>query len=184
MRLGNLANVVHVANSATVALVLAMSCHSRPDDLEAVKSWVRSEFPDVEQVSTEELKEELSSEPTRPVLLDVRTEEEYRVSHIAGAIRVEPGGAIPDSVEKLDRNAALVAYCSVGYRSSQLAERLQKEGFKNVKNLEGSIFEWANKGYPVERDGTVVREVHPFDEEWGQLLEPTLRAYRPGAHAP
>jgi hypothetical protein len=37
------------------------------------------------------------------------------------------------------------------------------------------VFEWANSGYPVFRDGEAVREVHPFDAEWGRLLDPELR---------
>ncbi len=58
-------------------------------------------------------------------------------------------------------------------------ERLKKEGFTEAKNLEGSIFEWANKDYPLERDGKPVHEVHPYDETWGRLLNPALRSYQP-----
>lgn len=39
----------------------------------------------------------------------------------------------------------IVVYCSVSYRSSILARRLQDMGFTNVYNLEGSIFKWANE---------------------------------------
>ena len=162
-------------------LVALVSCQESPSsDWPEVKKWVRSEFPEVEQVSTTELKERLdTADRFEPVLLDVRGEEEYAVSHLPGAIRVEPGGEIPRVLETLDRDAPIVAYCSVGYRSSQLVERLKKEGFTDVKNLEGSIFEWANNGFPLERDGKSVKEVHPFDEEWGRLLDPALRSYRP-----
>lgn len=147
----------------------------------SVKAWVRSQFPDVEQVSTDALEQELESDREKgPLLLDVRGEDEYRVSHLHGAIRVEPGGELPASLRSIPRDAPIVAYCSVGYRSSQLVERLEKEGFTHAKNLEGSIFEWANKGYPLERDGKPVREVHPYDETWGRLLAPSLRRYHPG----
>ena len=159
-----------------------MSCREEPpsSDWSSVKEWVRSEFPAVEHVSADELRSELeTAEPFQPILLDVRREEEYAVSHLPGAIRVEPGGAIPEEIETLARETPIVAYCSVGYRSSQLVERLQSEGFTDVKNLEGSIFEWANKGYPLEREGETVHEVHPFDEEWGRLLDPELRTYSP-----
>ena len=164
-----------------LAALLAMSCQNAPSsDWASVKEWVRSEFPDVEHVSADELKEELeTAERFKPILLDVRGEDEYAVSHLPGAIRVEPGGEFPPQLKTLDRDAPVVAYCSVGYRSSQLVERLEKEGFTNVKNLEGSIFEWANKGYPLEREGKPVEEVHPYDEEWGRLLDPELRSYVP-----
>ena len=160
-----------------------MSCRQPPSDWEKTKAWVRSEFPDVERVSAEELKSTLDSGQKPPVVLDVRTAEEYRVSHLRGAIRVDPDGDLPQLVRALDHDAPVVAYCSVGYRSSRLVERLKNEGFTHAKNLEGSIFEWANRGYPVERDGKPVLEVHPFDAQWGRLLDPALRAYEPGAPA-
>ena len=145
---------------------------------------MRSEFPDVEQVSAEDLRKRLDSGREPPVVLDVRTANEYEVSHLRGAIRVDPDGDLPQFLRGLDHDAPVVAYCSVGYRSSRLVERLKNEGFTHAQNLEGSIFEWANKGYPVERDGKPVREVHPFDPKWGKLLDPSLRAYQPRTPSP
>jgi rhodanese-related sulfurtransferase len=167
-------------------LLAFFSCRKAPSDWEKTKSWVRSEFPGVEHVSAEELKKSMSTESNRktPILLDVRTADEYAVSHLPGAIRVDPDADLPEFLKTLDHEAPVVAYCSVGYRSSRLVERLDREGFKNAKNLEGSIFEWANKGYPVERDGVPVKEVHPYDAEWGRLLDPSLHAFRPGVPEP
>jgi rhodanese-related sulfurtransferase len=168
------------------ALLAFFSCRRAPSDWETTKSWVRSEFPRVEHVSAEELKSSLDVAPNRkaPILLDVRTAKEYEVSHLPGAIRVDPDSELPDFLKTLDRDSPVVAYCSVGYRSSRLVDRLDREGFTNARNLEGSIFEWANKGYPVERDGVQVQEVHPYDEEWGRLLAPSLRTYEPRAQPP
>ncbi len=160
-------------------LLSFLSCKKAPTDWEKTKSWVRSEFPQVEHLSAEELRLRIDSGSRAPVLLDVRTEKEYAVSHIPGAIRVDPEGELSDFLRALDRETPVVAYCSLGYRSSRLVERLRREGFADVKNLEGSIFEWANKGFPVERDSALVREVHPYDAEWGRLLDPALHAYEP-----
>ena len=167
-------------------LLALFSCRRAPSDWEKTKSWVRSEFPGVEHVSAEELRKSISTESNRkaPILLDVRTADEYAVSHLPGAIRVDPDSDLPDFVKTLDHHAAVVAYCSVGYRSSRLVEKLEREGFTNAKNLEGSIFEWANGGYPLERDGGAVKEVHPYDAEWGRLLDPSLHAYEPRAPPP
>jgi rhodanese-related sulfurtransferase len=162
----------------TVAVLAAMSCRATTSEWDSLKARIRSEFPEVEHISTDELKTQLDW--PGPILLDVRTEEEYAVSHLPGAVRVEPGDELPDRLKTLDHQAPVVAYCSVGYRSSRLVALLEKEGFRNVKNLEGSIFEWANKGYPLERDERRVLEVHPYDETWGRLLDPSLHAYRPG----
>lgn len=166
------------------ALLAFMSCRTAPSDWEKTKSWVRSEFPEVRQVSAEDLRSRLDSGREATIVLDVRTTEEYEVSHLKGAIRVDPDGDLPDFLRTLDHEAPVVAYCSVGYRSSRLVERLRKEGFTDAKNLEGSIFEWANKGYPLERDGAQVQEVHPYDAEWSRLLEPSLHAYQPRSGSP
>ena len=106
----------------------------------------------------------------------MREEAEYRVSHLRDAVRVDPDHMASLPVD-IPRDAPIVTYCSVGYRSSALAERLMEQGFTRVKNLEGSIFEWANRGLPVVRDGREVRQVHPYDWRWGKLLDEELRAY-------
>ena len=166
-------------------LIVVFGCESSPS-WTSVKEMVRRDFPGVEHVSADELNRRLESDDA-PVLLDVREEAEYSVSHLHGALRVQPGSDAAELIETLESDMMdrpdmpIVAYCSVGYRSSELVQKLTERGFTNVKNLEGSIFEWANRGYPVERDGEEVREVHPFDDHWGTFLDEDLRAYEPGA---
>ena len=113
------------------------------------------------------------------VLLDARGPDEYAVSHLPGARRVDPdadAAALGSALADVDRRRPVVVYCSVGARSAAVARRLRKAGFERVENLRGSIFRWANEGRPVVRDGEVVGEVHPFDAVWGRLLDPEHRA--------
>jgi len=143
-----------------------------------LKQTIRAEFPQVRQISPDMLADRLASEQTSLVLLDTRTKAEYAVSHLANAHQVDP---------KIENLASLglaiatpiVTYCSVGYRSARIADRLQTAGYTNVANLEGSIFQWANEGKPVYRNGSQVQQVHPFDSRWAQLLNSELRAYKP-----
>ncbi len=144
-----------------------------------VKQKIRSDFPGVEQLSTEALRERLASGERPPVLLDVREDAEYSISHLRGAVRVDPGDLTPSVLTDLDKDTPIVTYCSVGYRSSRLAHQLQQQGYTHVSNLEGSIFEWANKGYPVFRGEEVVREVHPYNRKWGRLLVESKRSDTP-----
>ena len=72
-----------------------------------------------------------------------------------------------DALEANDPERTVVVYCSVGYRSSRLAEELRARGFENVFNLEGSLFQWANEGRPLYRGEERVDQAHPYDEEWG-----------------
>ena len=143
----------------------------------AVKERIRSEFPEVRQISADELRARMTAAEPAPLLLDVREEAEYRVSHLRGAVRVDPGGGVSAWLEGTSRDTPIVAYCSVGYRSSAFVRRLTEGGFTSAANLEGSIFEWANRGLPVVREGREVRQVHPYDARWGVLLAEELHAY-------
>ncbi|MDB9529145.1 rhodanese-like domain-containing protein [Oscillatoria sp. CS-180] len=134
-----------------------------------VKRWVRRQFPQVPSISTEDLAAWLSQDSPSPVLLDVRHEEEYAVSHLPGARRLTTVEAVQRS--HISPEMPLVLYCSVGYRSARLAERLQAAGYNHVVNLEGSIFEWHNQGRPLVTDQGTVQNVHPYDRTWGLLLD-------------
>ncbi|HMB91978.1 MAG TPA: rhodanese-like domain-containing protein [Rhodothermales bacterium] len=145
-----------------------------------LKQQIRAAYPDVQQLSTDSLSTWLATEDRPvPVLLDVRTEPEFAVSHLPDARRLDPETSDFAALDTLPRDTPLVTYCSVGYRSSDMAERLQAAGFTNVMNLEGSIFAWANESRPVYRDGESVQQVHPYDAVWGKLLDKELRTYEP-----
>lgn len=140
-----------------------------------VNAKIRHDFPEVRRISTAELAARLADHNQPPPrLLDVRTRAEYDVSHLRGALPVEPD-ALPSAVT-LRRDEPIVTYCSVGYRSGAFAEKLRAAGFSNVVNLEGSIFRWANEGRPVYRGDQRVEKVHPYNRLWGSLLQKKYRA--------
>lgn len=147
------------------------------DGLAGIKDLVRKRFPEVRQLPTKELAAWLAdTKRPQPVILDVRQPEEFALSHLPGARRVDPN-AKADSVRSLTAtNQPVVVYCSVGYRSSELAQRLLKAGVTNVFNLEGSIFQWANEGRPLAGTNGPAAKVHPYDDRWGALLKPEVRA--------
>ncbi|MEP0548867.1 MAG: rhodanese-like domain-containing protein [Rhodothermales bacterium] len=147
----------------------------------AVDALIEREFPAVASVSTDSLAAWLDdSTRVPPLLLDARESEEYAVSHLPGALRVDPDASAEALAAALpgdfDPARPVVVYCSVGYRSARIADRLETAGARDVRNLDGSIFKWANEGRPVVRDGATVREVHPYDATWGRLLNRDLRA--------
>ena len=57
--------------------------------------------------------------------------------------------------------------------AAELARRLDELGYKQVRNLEGSLFEWANEGRPLYSGDRRVQKVHPYDSDWGPLLDPS-----------
>ena len=145
------------------------------DPLVEIKQTVRNKFPTVKQLSTNELAawvKDVNRE--QPLLLDARKAEEFAVSHLHGAINAGAEPQVAAVLKKYSQDKPIVAYCSVGWRSSMLAEKLKNQGYSNVVNLEGSIFQWANEGRPVYKGEEQVRQVHPFDPQWGKLLKPEL----------
>lgn len=147
------------------------------DGLGAMESLVRTRFPLVKQVSPQLAHEWLkNASGPRPQLLDVRTEAEFRVSRIEGAVRIEPELGADAVLPRLDPGRPVVVYCAVGYRSSDFATRLIKAGATNVVNIEGSIFAWANAGLPLVCDTGVVSRVHTYNETFGRMVKPEYRA--------
>lgn len=142
-----------------------------------LKQSLRHRFAKVEWITTSELADWLADKARRPpVLLDVRAQEEWDVSHLIGARRVEPNTSSEKIAAEISKETPIVTYCSVGYRSGALATKLREAGFTKVRNLEGSIFQWANERRPLEREGQPVTTVHPYSSLWGRLLIDDARA--------
>ncbi|MCT4560831.1 MAG: rhodanese-like domain-containing protein [Crocinitomicaceae bacterium] len=102
--------------------------------------------------------------------LDARETEEYQVSHIPEAIHVGYKNFSTDKVKKVPKDAIVVVYCSVGYRSGKIGEQLKKAGYSNVYNLYGGIFEWANTGNPIYNSSGETHTVHGYNAKWSEYL--------------
>ncbi len=136
-----------------------------------INNKLDSAFPQVKNISTHELHDMLE-EQENFVLLDVRAKEEFQISRISSALHV----STPTEVS-YPKKTKIIIYCSVGYRSARIADRLRKVGFSNVFNLRGSIFEWANKGFLLIDGESPTFYVHPYNKKWGALLKPELHRY-------
>ncbi len=123
-------------------------------------------------------------EASRPVLLDAREADEFAVSHLARARHIDPDTTSFDDLN-LGPGARIVVYCSIGWRSGAMADRLREAGYTDVYNLEGGIFKWANEDRELRRAGPRGRasenadKVHPYDAVWGRMLDPDRRAPLP-----
>ena len=73
----------------------------------------------------------------KPVLLDVRTPDEYRQGHIPGSKNI-PLQSIDKVADMIDNKATpIFVHCLSGARSRQAAAVLQQMGYSNVKNIGG-----------------------------------------------
>jgi rhodanese-related sulfurtransferase len=105
------------------------------------------------------------------ILLDAREHSEYAVSHISDAYFIGYNKFHIDSVKWLNKNARILIYCSIGYRSEKIAEKLKSEGFTDVSNLYGGIFEWVNQGNAVvDSTGKQTDRIHGYTKAWGIWL--------------
>ena len=87
-------------------------------------------------------------------------------------------GIRADQQSKIDKDQEVIVYCSVGYRSERLGERLQKMGFENVKNLYGGIFDWKNQGNNIVNENNLETDsVHTYNKAWSQWLYKGIKVY-------
>lgn len=140
------------------------------------KALISARFHAIEWVDSETLSQWMDSASNEElVLLDVRSREEQEVSQLRGAQRLDARQPDLDSLA-IPEGAKVVVYCSIGYRSAAIIEDLERAGIRNVYNLEGGLFDWANQDRPIYRGGERVDRVHPFNRLWGLLLRRDRRA--------
>lgn len=83
-------------------------------------------------------------------VLDVRTEAEYRMHRIPGALLL-PVHEIEDRHGELDPEATYLVACEHGMRSAATCEFLAAIGFQNLINLAGGMAQWVCEGLPAEK---------------------------------
>lgn len=101
-------------------------------------------------ITVRDLKERMDKGDT-VFLLDVREPHEFSLAKIDGSVLI-PLGQLPNSLDQLDKNSEIVAYCHKGMRSADAVGFLLQQGFPNVKNLIGGIEAWS-----IEIDPSVPR---------------------------
>ena len=158
-----------------IALLLLAASAASAQSPESLRIVIAARYPDIQWVERATLAAWLR-EPQPPLLLDARQESEFAVSHLRGARRIDPDHPRSDG---LPRDRRIVVHCSVGARSGAVADALRRAGLRDVFNLEGGLFGWANAGLPVHRGEREVRAVHPYDAAWGRMLRRELPASRP-----
>jgi len=86
------------------------------------------------------------------VVLDVRTEKEFKGGHIPGAVNLDFNA--PDfqkKVAELDKSKTYLVHCAGGVRSAKACNIMDKVAFNNVINLEPGFKAWEKAGKPVEK---------------------------------
>lgn len=104
-------------------------------------------------------------------VLDSRETDEYNTSHIPGARLVGYDNFEISALKDIPKNEKIYVYCSIGYRSEKIGEKLLAAGYTKVYNLKGGIFNWSNNGYPIQNSaGTSTSKVHGYSKKWSKWI--------------
>ena len=162
--------------SIFIALLFTSGCSSDSKKLDTLAAELQSSYPNIGHLSTAQLSQ-WNADARDLVLIDVREEGEYAVSHIDGALRIDPKASASEVAKHIGSIASgkdVIFYCSVGVRSSQLADRakdaLQAMGAGDIYNVSGGIFAWHNEKRALMNDTGETQMVHPYDRTWGKLV--------------
>lgn len=103
-------------------------------------------FGCVPEISPEILNEQLKDVQ----IVDVRTSAEFQQSHIEGAVNLPITHFSKKSIIglSLEQSKPVVTICLSAHRSIPATRRLRQLGY-DVKQLEGGMKAWWNKGYPT-----------------------------------
>lgn len=150
-------------------LMLALSACAQNTDIEReVKKLHRHTVPVLRTVPS----------GGRVVVLDTREREEYNVSHLPHARWVGYDDFDLQRVKDIPRQDTIIVYCSIGYRSERIGEKLLQAGYRNVYNLYGGIFHWKNTdGVVVTPAKDTTQRVHCYDRNWSRFLQKGEKVY-------
>lgn len=88
--------------------------------------------------------------PGQPLIIDVRTRDEYRQEHVRQAVNI-PYDEIADRIAAFapDRDARIVLYCRSGRRSGVAEQTLRQLGYRQIENR-GGLNDMQRNGYRTD----------------------------------
>ncbi len=94
---------------------------------------------------------EMLRQSKNPIIIDVRTTQEFNTGHIANALNIDYlADDFWEQIEKLSTNHDFLVYCRSGRRSIRTCTLMRNGGFDNKRifNLEGGYERWVVDGFP------------------------------------
>lgn len=94
-----------------------------------------------------------------PLILDASSSADFSKGHIFGAVNYPPSkieSANQQLLKEVDR--PVLVYCKTGQISPQMANRLVKLGFGEVKMLTGGLSQWVSDKQPISREKAKARK--------------------------
>ena len=124
----------------------------------------KKSFPEVQDVTPQAAMELMKT--SKVVFVDVREEEEQKVSML-------PGGVTEKEFKRnLDkyRDSVVIGYCTISYRSGKLASKLRRDGII-MANLKGGMLAWVLEGGKVFDARGETKRIHVYAKTWNYAPE-------------
>ena len=106
--------------------------------------------PALPAIDVVEAERRLREDPGRPLLVDVREENEFADVRAPGAVLV-PMSSFAARAAELPKDRPLMVVCHLGGRSAAAAGFLIRSGWTDVVNVTGGMDAWERGGLPVRR---------------------------------
>ena len=113
-------------------------------------SWTAAGKPieTLTQIDVRGLASEIKRDETMTVL-DVRSEDEWKDGHIAGARHLFAGEIAQGADPKLGHESRIALICGSDYRSAFAASLLLQRGYRRLINVRGGMAAWEAAGLPT-----------------------------------
>jgi phage shock protein E len=105
----------------------------------------------INSISQQTLFNKMKSD-NKPILLDVRSTDEFSQGHIVGALNI-PHSELAERIQELGVNKQIniVTYCRSGRRAKVAQDLLLSNGFNEIEHLEGDYPLWLKNGMPIKK---------------------------------
>lgn len=146
-----------IADTMKTELVLVLACLSfsactRGSAEPAQISTIAERGAAVAKNISVEDADKLLKQDKNVVVLDVRTEEEFKAGHIPGAKNIdfhEPN--FKQKLGALDKSKTYVLHCQAGGRSAKAEAMMKELQFKSILHLKEGFGKWEAAGKSVEK---------------------------------
>jgi phage shock protein E len=125
-----------------ILMTLSVACTATDDN--------STRGADPKRVTAAELTEQIQNSRA-PLILDVRSEEEYAQGHIPGAVNI-PYDQLGNRLAEIDaaKTDEIVVHCRSGHRAGIAEKILIEAGYSDVRDLDGHMNAWQSGGYPID----------------------------------
>lgn len=154
--------VVGLLSTSSFALADSSSAQLEKN---VITIW-RSIKKSVPHMTTADLKKKMDKGDSF-VLLDVRSEADYQIAHLPGALHISRGELEFSAPTKIpDADTPIFVYCRTGIKATFAAKTLLDIGYSNVTRISDSFKGWLEAGYPVyNRHGEFVLLPNGFEKK-------------------